>query len=99
MTLTNNLLSSFTLLASSPLALLGSLLLTFLLVFLLIHLVPYVSDPHGFRTIPGPFVAKFSTIWIGWITAKGHRSEVVHALHLKYGASPSHTPLSNTRLL
>lgn len=58
-----------------------------LIAVVLVHAVPYWLDPHGFRSIPGPFLAKFSNVWIGWVTAQGHRSEVVHELHLKYGTS------------
>lgn len=52
---------------------------------LLIHLVPYLLDPHAVRSYPGPFIAKFSDAWLGWVSSQGHRSEVVHELHKKYG--------------
>lgn len=62
--------------------------LAFLLpaLFLLVHLVPYILDPHGIRGYPGPFLAKFSDIWLGWVSSHGHRSEIVHEMHQKYGA-------------
>lgn len=50
--------------------------------------VPYFVDPHCIRSngVTGPLIARFSDIWLGWIAAHGHRSEVVHELHEKYGA-------------
>jgi benzoate 4-monooxygenase len=54
-------------------------------VVLLAHFAPWFLDPHGIRSIPGPFLAKFSDAWLGWISAQGHRSEVVHEMHKKYG--------------
>jgi len=55
------------------------------LVILAVHLVPYVADAHGIRSIPGPWLAKFTDAWFGRVAAGGHRSEVVHELHKKYG--------------
>lgn len=51
----------------------------------LVHVVPWLFDPHGIRSYPGPLLAKFSDAWLGWVAAQGHRSEVVHELHKKYG--------------
>jgi benzoate 4-monooxygenase len=53
--------------------------------FVLAHVVPYFYDPYGIRPYPGPFIAKFSDIWLGLVAKNGHRSEVVHRMHLKYG--------------
>ena len=53
---------------------------------LLVHLIPYLLDPHHIRKIPGPFFAKFTDAWLGLVCKDGHRSEVVHQMHLKYGA-------------
>lgn len=55
---------------------------------ILAHFVPYLLDPFGQRRIPGPFLAKFSDLWLGWTASQGHRSEVVHELHEKYGTVP-----------
>lgn len=52
------------------------------------HLIPYLLDPFKQRRIPGPFLAKFSDLWIGWTASQGHRSDVVHELHEKYGIVP-----------
>ena len=51
----------------------------------LFHFVPYFLDPHAIRAYPGPFLAKLSDIWLGWVAAHGHRSERVHELHQQYG--------------
>ena len=60
------------------------------LLFILVasvHIIPYLFDPYKIRSnaIPGPLIAKFSDIWLGWYAAHGHRSEVVHSMHEKYG--------------
>ena len=55
-----------------------------------VHVVPYVVDTHGIRSIPGPWLAKFTDGWLGRVAARGHRSEVVHELHKEYGNSLSH---------
>jgi benzoate 4-monooxygenase len=52
---------------------------------LAVHVVPYLLDPHGLRSVPGPFLAKFSDAWLGWVAAHKHRSETVHRLHQRYG--------------
>ncbi len=49
------------------------------------HLIPWVVDPHGLRSFPGPWLASFSDLWLGSVARRGHRSEVVHELHEKYG--------------
>jgi len=52
---------------------------------ILAHVVPYLLDPHGLRKYPGPFFAKFTDGWLGWVCKNGHRSEIVHEMHKKYG--------------
>jgi benzoate 4-monooxygenase len=54
---------------------------------LVAHLIPWLWDSHDIRNYPGPFLAKFSDIWLGYVAKKGHRSEVVHEVHRKYGMS------------
>ena len=58
------------------------------LLVVAIHVVPYVLDTHRIRSIPGPWLAKFTDAWLGRVAAGGHRSEVVHQLHKQYGKSP-----------
>ena len=55
------------------------------LAVLAAHLVPYVVDTHRIRSVPGPWLAKFTDAWLGRVAAGGHRSEVVHAMHKRYG--------------
>jgi hypothetical protein len=54
-------------------------------VVIVVHIVPWLVDPHRIRSVPGPFFAKFSDVWLSWLAADGHRSEVIHQLHLKHG--------------
>lgn len=65
---------------------LSTLALLALAAFALVHLVPYLLDAHGLRKYPGPFLAKFSDLWLGYISKNGHRSEIVHEMHQKYGS-------------
>ena len=62
-------------------------LLVTALVGLAVHLVPYVVDTRGIRSIPGPWLAKFTDAWLGRVAARGNRSGVVHNLHKQYGES------------
>ncbi|KAI6040942.1 cytochrome P450 [Pisolithus marmoratus] len=63
------------------------------------HLVPYLTDPFNQRFIPGPFLAKFSDIWLGRVSSLGHRSDVVHELHKRYGPlvrlAPNHVSVAD----
>ena len=54
-------------------------------IVLVAHVVPYFADPYAIRLYPGPFLAKFTDLWLGRVAIQGHRSEVVHELHNKYG--------------
>lgn len=47
--------------------------------------VPYVRDRYGQRSIPGPFLARFTNLWLAYWAGQGKRSEKVHEQHLKYG--------------
>jgi benzoate 4-monooxygenase len=60
-------------------------LATALVSVVLVHVVPYLWDANRMRQYPGPFWAKFSHVWLGYISSQGHRSEVIHELHKKYG--------------
>ncbi|KIM86675.1 hypothetical protein PILCRDRAFT_96068 [Piloderma croceum F 1598] len=80
-----------------------TLLIFILIIVLLVHIVGYVADPHGIRSIPGPFLAKFSDIWLGMVSGHSHRSEVVHEMHKKYGTfvrlAPDHVSISDPEAL
>ncbi|KAJ7211186.1 cytochrome P450 monooxygenase [Mycena pura] len=64
-----------------------------------LHLAIYLIDPYAIRRYPGPFLAKFSDAWLGYISQQGHRSEVIHKMHLKYGTfvriSPSEVSVAD----
>ncbi|CAL1708780.1 unnamed protein product [Somion occarium] len=68
-------------------------------VVVLGHIVAYVVDPHALRAYPGPTLAKFTDLWLGRTVALGHRSEVVHELHQKYGTfvriAPNHLSIAD----
>ena len=49
------------------------------------HLVPWLVDPHGLRSFPGPWLAHFSDLWLGRASRRGRRSVAVHEMHQKYG--------------
>ncbi|KAI0302392.1 cytochrome P450 monooxygenase pc-bph [Multifurca ochricompacta] len=65
--------------------------------------IPWLLDPHGLRSFPGPFLARFSDLWLGRVAQQGHRSEIVHALHEKYGTfvriAPNHLSISDPAAL
>ncbi|THH21149.1 hypothetical protein EW146_g362 [Bondarzewia mesenterica] len=81
----------------------ASILVLVTAVLILSHLLPWLVDPHGIRSYPGPWLAKFSDAWLGWTAANGHRSEVVHDLHKKYGPivrlAPNHVSISDPAAL
>jgi benzoate 4-monooxygenase len=63
------------------------------------HLIPWIVDSHGLRSFPGPWLAHFSDLWLGRVAHQGHRSEVVHELHQKYGTfvriAPNHLSVAD----
>ncbi|CAK5274619.1 unnamed protein product [Mycena citricolor] len=69
----------------------------------LIHLALYVADPWSIRRYPGPFWAKFTDAWLGRVSQQGHRSEVIHEMHHKYGPfvriSPSEVSIADPEAL
>lgn len=54
-------------------------------VVILTYLVPYLVDPHGLRSYPGPFVAKFSKLWMAQAALQGRTATAVREMHKKYG--------------
>ncbi|KAH8101888.1 cytochrome P450 monooxygenase pc-bph [Cristinia sonorae] len=63
------------------------------------HVIPWLLDPHAIRAYPGPFLAKFTDLWLGRVAALGHRSEVVHEMHKKHGKfvriAPNHLSIAD----
>jgi benzoate 4-monooxygenase len=76
----------------SPTSLPTSAILLVPALVILVHLVPWIVDPHGLRSFPGPWLACFSDLWLGRVAIHGHRSEVVHELHEKYGEFEQRDP-------
>ncbi|KAK0476255.1 cytochrome P450 monooxygenase [Armillaria luteobubalina] len=77
---------------------LSTVVATVFVLVVLVYLVPYLVDPHGLRSYPGPLIAKFSDAWLVYVAYKEHRSEVVHDLHTKYGPfvriAPNHVSVA-----
>lgn len=51
---------------------------------ILFHLVPFITNT-AFIKYPGPFLAKFTDFWLLRTAMVGHRFEIVHEQHKKYG--------------
>lgn len=49
------------------------------------HLLAWLLDGHGLRSIPGPKLAAMSDAWLGYWAAQGCRSLHVHDMHGRYG--------------
>jgi hypothetical protein len=54
------------------------------LVFLIYHIIQYILDP--LRSIPGPFLARFTRLWYFLEIYKGSFEATDVELHKKYGA-------------
>ncbi|KAK0489270.1 cytochrome P450 monooxygenase [Armillaria novae-zelandiae] len=71
---------------------------TVIVLAVLVHLVPYLIDFHRLRSYPGPLVAKFSDVWLAYVSYQGNRSEVIHDIHKKYGPivrlAPNHVSVA-----
>jgi len=57
---------------------------------ILVHFIPWLVGAHCLRSFPGPWVIRFSGLWLGRVAQRGHRSEVVHEMHQKYGELHKH---------
>ena len=69
-------------LLTSPYLLPGYLVL-WVLAF---YLVPYFTTYRHLRCVPGPFVAKFSIIWLALGARRGQKFAWVDSAHRKYGS-------------
>lgn len=50
------------------------------------YVIPYLLDPHDYRRrFSGPWLARFTNLWMSRIVTTGHHSEVIRELHEKYG--------------
>ncbi|CAG7555660.1 unnamed protein product [Fusarium equiseti] len=50
------------------------------------YLITSVISYHRLRHIPGPFLARFSYLWVGYTAYKGKQHQVFTALDKKYGS-------------
>ena len=46
---------------------------------------PYLADPRSIRAYPGPWLAKFSCLWLARVTRVGRVQTSVKEMHDKYG--------------
>ncbi|KAI0045027.1 cytochrome P450 monooxygenase [Auriscalpium vulgare] len=80
-----------------------TLLLLLPAAVILVHVIAWLLDPRGVRAYPGPWLARFTDLWLGRVAAKGHRSEVVHELHKRYGTfvrlAPNHVSIADPAAL
>lgn len=67
-----------------PLSSYGLLLIGSVTIFYY-FLAPYFFTYGKLRDIPGPFPAKFSRVWLLYVSRRGHRAERVDELHRKWG--------------
>lgn len=78
---------------------LRSIALSVPIIILVFYIIPYIADTQSIRSVPGPWLAKFTNAWLGRVSARGHRSETVHELHKKYGTfvriAPNHVSISD----
>lgn len=79
---------------------LANLLSPWLLLVLpvLYYLLPYLRN-WTIRDVPGPFIAKFSNLWLLWQCRHGRRYVAVHAAHQKHGKlvriQPNHVSIAD----
>ncbi|OCH87964.1 cytochrome P450 monooxygenase pc-bph [Obba rivulosa] len=61
--------------------------------------LPYVLDRHHLRSYPGPFLAKFTDLWLAYKVWEARRSAEIHLLHKKYGPflriGPNHVSIAD----
>ncbi|KAJ5899410.1 hypothetical protein N7495_004154 [Penicillium taxi] len=53
--------------------------------FIIYYTVPYFTNYHPLHRVPGPFIAKFSNIWIGLGARRGKKFDLIDKAHRKYG--------------
>lgn len=64
----------------------NDLIIITLISISLYYLFHYFKNKHGLNRYPGPFIARFSRIWLGYHSRFGKRYQIIHQLHQKYGA-------------
>ena len=73
-----------------------------LLLPLLFYLLPYIRA-HAIRDIPGPFLAKYSNLWLLLQCRRGKRFAAVDAAHKKHGKlvriQPHHVSIADNEAI
>lgn len=73
-----------------------------LVVPLLYYLLPYLRN-WSIQDIPGPFVAKFSNLWLLYQCRRGQRYLAVDQAHKKYGPlvriQPHHVSVADDKAI
>lgn len=71
---------------------------TLLLVPVLYYILPYLRN-WSIRSIPGPFPAQFTNLWLLYQARRGRRYLAVDAAHKKYGTlvriQPNHVSIAD----
>lgn len=66
---------------------------------LLFFIVPYITSNTALRSVPGPFIAKFTNLWLLLQARQGKRYLSVDAAHKKYGKlvriQPDHVSIAD----
>ena len=52
---------------------------------ILYYTIPYFTTYKHLLKVPGPFVAKFSNLWVGLSARRGQKFAAVDRAHRKYG--------------
>src|SRR4051812_11011807 len=72
-------------------------------LLLVYYLIPYLFSNTAQRSIPGPFAAKFSNLWLLWQCRQGRRFLAVDEAHRKYGTfvriQPNHVSVADAEVL
>ncbi|KAH8593712.1 cytochrome P450 [Bisporella sp. PMI_857] len=67
--------------------------------FVLYYLIPYFTANASLKDVPGPFAAKFSSLWLLLQARKGKRYLSVNEAHAKYGKlvriQPNHVSIAD----
>lgn len=62
------------------------------------YLVPFIAKAH-WRSIPAPFPAAYTNLWLFWQARRGRRFLAVHDAHQKYGKvvriAPNHVSIAD----
>jgi benzoate 4-monooxygenase len=53
--------------------------------FILYYTIPYLTSYKSLCRVPGPFLAKFSNLWVGYSARRGKKFATVDSAHRKYG--------------